>query len=507
MQILDCTLRDGGYYNNWDFNDKLVDKYISCTNNLPIDYLEIGYRNPKLKGYFGKFYFCNLDVLKKFKNNSNKKISIMLNQKSVTVENIENILNPILGYVDLIRMAVDPNKVDDCILIAKKIKEYNIDIALNVMYASEWKDDNQVIEKIKSLEKYCKFLYLVDSFGSLFPEEVSLLMKKVKVNSTLGFHGHDNLGLGLSNTLSAIDSGAGIVDATITGMGRGAGNLSTELLLTVLNKKKNLLIDFDSLSDVVSDFEVMKNEYKWGTSLPYMFSGANSFPQKQVMDWITKRYYSFNAIVRTLDKQKSAINNKKYENYSPKNSSRVLLIGGGDSVSLHFVSILNFLYQNPNVVIVHSSYRNSKFFKKVKNKQIFCIAGNEGKRIEKNFHGSNEGHDFILAPSPREIDTYVPPNIVNKTYELESISFTSDYGSTHTGIALQVAKEMNAKTVFVVGYDGYSLKEITIKEVESFEENSILFNNFMKKTDIKLISLTKTKYRELTQDAIFNYIK
>ena len=100
------------------------------------------------------------------------------------------------------------------------------------------------------------FLYMVDSYGSVYPDELVELIKLIKkrTNVALGFHGHNNLELGLINTLTAIENGVDIVDSTITGMGRGAGNLKTELLLTVLNSKGILDFDYNHLSNVVDIF-------------------------------------------------------------------------------------------------------------------------------------------------------------------------------------------------------------------------------------------------------------
>ena len=105
MQILDCTLRDGGYYTNWDFNAQVVDAYISAMNGLPIDYLELGYRNNPLKEYNGKFGYCPLSVLKHIRANSKQKLAVMLNEKSTKPEDLDKLIAPLKGVVDMIRMA------------------------------------------------------------------------------------------------------------------------------------------------------------------------------------------------------------------------------------------------------------------------------------------------------------------------------------------------------------------------------------------------------------------
>lgn len=122
--------------------------------------------------------------------------------------------------------------------------------------------------------------------------------------------------LGLINTLTAIECGVDYVDATILGMGRGAGNLNMELLLTYLNKG-GLEVDFNILGDVITAFQPLLDKYQWGTNLPYMLSGAHSIPQKEVMDWVTNRTYSFNSIVRALDNMRNKVeDNAHYQEFS-----------------------------------------------------------------------------------------------------------------------------------------------------------------------------------------------
>ena len=94
-ELLDCTLRDGGYYTNWDFDKSLVDEYIEVMNRLPIDYLELGYRNPVDKSYMGKYGYCPSYELEDIRSKSKKKLAVMVNEKSVKPEDMDAILGPV----------------------------------------------------------------------------------------------------------------------------------------------------------------------------------------------------------------------------------------------------------------------------------------------------------------------------------------------------------------------------------------------------------------------------
>lgn len=278
MKILDCTLRDGGYYTNWDFDENLVDIYIQSFNNLPVDYLEVGYRSNAMKSYLGKFFYCPIHVLQDLKSKTNKKLVIILDEKDVRVEDAENLLSPIVGLVDMVRMAIDPKNFKRALILAKKVKQLGFEVGFNVMYMSTWKEQKEFLDLIPEVDGIADYFYMVDSYGSVFPDDVREIMRLVrsKTKIKLGFHGHNNLEMALANTLAAIDEGVDIVDATITGMGRGAGNLKMELLLTVLNSKGKIDFPYNDLSKVVDEFRELQEKHEWGTNLPYMVSGANS---------------------------------------------------------------------------------------------------------------------------------------------------------------------------------------------------------------------------------------
>ncbi len=118
FKILDCTLRDGGYYTNWDFSSEVVDSYIQAMNQLPIDYLEVGYRNNPSKEYLGKFGYSPISVLKHLRKTCTKKLVVMLNEKGTHPADMVHLLQPIIGLVDMVRIAIDPNNFDRALVLA-----------------------------------------------------------------------------------------------------------------------------------------------------------------------------------------------------------------------------------------------------------------------------------------------------------------------------------------------------------------------------------------------------
>src|SRR5690606_1885755 len=203
MKILDCTLRDGGYYTNWDFDKITVDQYIQAMNDLPIDYIEVGYRSPLQKSYHGKYFYLPIYELKDLRSKSNKKLVVILNEKDVRKEELNNLLVPIIGIVDMVRMAIDPNNLVRAIELAKEVKKYGFEIGFNVMYMSKWKQNTDFISQLDQVNNIVDCFYMVDSYGGVYPEDIEEIIELVrsKVRCPLGFHGHNNLELALTNTL------------------------------------------------------------------------------------------------------------------------------------------------------------------------------------------------------------------------------------------------------------------------------------------------------------------
>mgnify|MGYP003242037705 FL=1 len=508
MKILDCTLRDGGYYTNWDFDKAIVDAYIGGTNILPIDYLEIGYRNNPSKEYLGKYGYCPIFELEDLRKKSQKKLAVMLNEKNVTLKDLDYLLSPIDGLIDMVRLAIDPNNFDRAVKLAEIIKKRGFEVGFNTMYMSKWKEYEGFISKLKNVNGIADLFCMVDSYGGVYPDDVQEMLLIVKENVTcpVGFHGHNNLELGLINTLTAINNGVDFVDTTILGMGRGAGNLKTELLLTYMNKNSGLDVDFNVLGDIILAFSGLLKKYEWGTNLPYMLSGANSLPQKDVMDWVSNRVYSFNSIVRALDNKKEKIvDNAKFPLLSTSQYDKVIIIGGGENAVLHKEGIKEFIRKNLSVALIYATSRNAMSYFDLDCPKYYCLVGTEGKRLSKTVGEKAFNNICVLPPYPRKMGTDVPEFAVRNTFELGKIEFTTQYPDSCTAIALQIAIDLGAKETYIVGYDGYP-EILSEKEMVLTHENKILFTDYSRFINKPLVSLTPTLYKELEIKSIYQYI-
>lgn len=504
FNLLDCTIRDGGYYTNWDFNEALIEQYLETMRVSGIDALEIGYRNPPVEEYKGEYFYTPVERIRWIKERFDGELAVLIDVKNVDETSIANLIQPLSGLIELIRFAVHPDKLSNARKLAACAKEIGFKVALNVMYFSTWWDNDSVIYQLIQARQFADYIYLVDSFGASYPNQVYTAVEKLaSAGVPVGFHGHNNLELALANTLEAKRAGAKIIDSTITGMGRGAGNLKTELLLAAMYGKTQQPSQLKVLSDLVERFEELRATYGWGTSLPYMVAGAWSFPQGKVMDWITTRYYPLQEVVTGLGEIVQNSEPAQYEIFKFETPyAECLIIGGGESVELHQRAIERLLSERPEMLVVFASSRHYMRFKSIPNKQVVVIVGNESERLRSQLNSWDDFSGICVIPCPpRELPEIIPHELKSKVREM-TFPKIFDAMSSHTSVAIEICALAQAKSIFVCGYDGYIENHFSGKTRAIHLENESLFNQ-ANLSGLSLKSVTPTSYSHLLKSSIY----
>ena len=506
MKILDCTLRDGGYYTNWDFDQELANDYFKLVKSLPIEIIEMGYRGntSKKNAYFGEYYFLTISNLKRIKSiiGNKKKISIMVDLKDWrSVSDLKKNLSKCRGVVDIVRFAVAPNKLGEFKDFLKVTKSLGFKVCVNLMYSHVILKNSELIRRVLKLKKFFDVLYIVDSYGTLITGDVENIINKIKRiddKIPIGFHPHNNLEMALANSIEAIKNNIDYLDCTITGMGRGAGNLKTELLITYLNLKKKIMKinDYKNIAHVVNQFEEMKLKEKWGTSLPYMISGSTQNPQAEAMQLIKSKRYNLSDIISYLTKkEKKDIIIKKSLSFKKKS---ILIIGGGNTVKKNYNYIKELLKKDLSIYIIFSSSRNFDLFNNIKNDSILCITGNEINKINKKKLITQK----FLVNNIVDDKTILPKNLKN-FHKLKVNNLDKKINNAPLAISLSAAKQINAKNVFLIGFDGYE-KLNKINDYSLYNENQKIFD--FCKNKLNLISLSDTTYENVKKSSIYQYI-
>ena len=499
MKILDCTLRYGGYYTNWDFNSNLVEEYLKTMEQLPIEYVELGYRSKPKKQYEGEFCFLPLSTIKRCKALCpSKRLAAMINLKDVDENTVVPLVESCVGYVDLIRLAVRPEDIPTAAKVSRVLKSMGFQVATNIMYMSTWPSLNGFYDKLDLLEGNVDYLWMVDSYGAVMPDEVENIISNVKkhISCTLGFHGHNNLELVLANSLEAIKYGCQIIDSTILGMGRGAGNLKTELLLTYL-QKTGWNIDFYKLSNIVEYFNTLQQQYHWGTNIPYMISGANSLPQKDIMEMMSKRRYSVTSIVEILQNAFSK-HNHTYPQYAGSFTDSTIVIGGGPSVEQHRQPIVDFIQQNDSTIVFASAKHIDLIAEFPDKRHIVCLVGEEGHKLENSGLTFTSNTQFVVN-ADLKAETYVPEYLMQQTYNLPITQPELPYSDSPLSIALQL---VGVRQVLMIGFDGYLAVETSEDVYDLMQENQSIIDAYQG----QLISLLPTAYNNIAKTSIYSYL-
>ena len=282
--ILDCTLRDGGYYTNWNFKTQMVRDLVQALDLSGVGVMEMGYKSP-IKG--GKYRKCNdrfIWEILNYRKPVNLKLAFMIDAKDFINNNKVNysLIDDVIhsskdSPFDICRLAIKLSELEYSLEIGKYIQDKGYKLIVNLMGISLLKDKDilKFIDKINKLDPLA--LYFADSYGALTPERTKDIVRLFNNSKEVGIHTHDNLGLAFANCLAARDIGCNWLDGTLLGMGRGVGNVKTEQLITYLQYSTTLLKDYVNckpLQKVISDWMIpLKDKYKWGFTHNYMVSG------------------------------------------------------------------------------------------------------------------------------------------------------------------------------------------------------------------------------------------
>lgn len=280
--ILDCTIRDGGLVNNWEFSPEFVRDLYRSLDAAGVEYMEIGYKNsPKLlkSDGAGPWRFLNDDFVRDIiPVKGRTKLSALVDIGRVD-EN--DILPRDESPLDLIRVACYIKDAPKGIELANLFSSLGYETSLNIMALSHVLESDLKDALREINDSAVDVVYIVDSFGSIFPHNIGYLVDLFRTHApdkTLGVHTHNNMQLALANTLEAVRHGVTFLDASVYGMGRAAGNCHTELLAPALRNKRYELRPI--LQMIEKHMVAMRKAWEWGYTIPYALSGMfNEHPR------------------------------------------------------------------------------------------------------------------------------------------------------------------------------------------------------------------------------------
>ncbi|MGD9874237.1 MAG: aldolase catalytic domain-containing protein [Kiritimatiellia bacterium] len=290
LQVVDCTVRDGGLMNSHRFGDDFVCAVYNTCVEAGLDYMEFGYKASKKifsKDEYGAWKFCDEEDLRRIVETRDRKgLKFCAMADAERTDYHTDILPKKDSVLDCIRVATYVHQLPTALDMVKDAHDKGYTTTLNLMAISAALEVevDQALEVMAASE--VDILYIVDSYGAFYAEQVEALMDKFKkvckgTSKRIGIHTHNNQQMAYSNTITAIINGATMLDATLCGLGRGAGNCPMELLLGFLKNPK-----FDLRPVLQASQEVllpMRKTMDWGYSIPYAITGQlNEHPRDAI---------------------------------------------------------------------------------------------------------------------------------------------------------------------------------------------------------------------------------
>lgn len=475
VQLLDCTLRDGGYLVDAQFGNTVIKGIIKGLADSGIDVVECGFLKdePHVKG---STIFNHASQLRGFLPDERRQTSFvcLADYSRYTISNLE----PFDGTsIDGVRACFFKKERYDVIDFCKSIVEKGYKLYVQPVDILGYTDAEllELIEMINPLEPYA--FSIVDTFGSMYKEDLRrvfyLIDRNLNAASHIGFHSHNNLQMSFSLSQEFIDMTQGlrkvVIDATMAGMGRGAGNTNTELVMQYMNRKYNAGYDIDTVLDLIDNYiDGIRNLCSWGYSIPYFLAGSYSAHVNNIsyltakagissrdINYILNRIggdarkrYDYDLLERTYMEYNGTIKDDKEEVELLKKSLHgkdILMLLPGHSIVTHKKEILDYCTEkNPVVISVnllsHDYPINYVYFSNKKRYNYWRSASNftEYKKIVTSNVTNVEGKNQMILDFTR------------------LVKCGWDQLDNSGILLLRLLDELDVASIAMAGFDGYS---------------------------------------------------
>lgn len=488
ITILDCTMRDGGYYNDWDFSPEFAAEYFQTLDSVGVEYVEAGFRFLLNASHRGPWAYSPDSLIEESNIPPRLKVGVMVNFGEIKdIDSTQfDLLFPSSSQISFVRIACHFEEIAFVSTLVKQLKHKGLKVGLNLMQVAERSDEE--IAEFSQIANACQvdFAYIADSLGALSINRCRSICKILSqyLIVPFGIHAHDNKGLALENTLAALECGASMLDGTLGGMGRGAGNTATEHLLAELEETNSLELPEDSMSKlhyfVETHISPLREKYRWGPSFPYRLS-ANwgihpSFTQELIED-----NSNVNQVIKALESLRHT-NAKRFTrdliptswianisessearitpSFKSRVGKRVLIVGGGQSAVTHHSQICEFAVEHDLTVLL----LNRAWVGLNNPSVLFRLASSQlGFELDSSDFWDMDG-EKIINQNLKDLDSrdvnfsYLPVRV-----SLGQLTFEDEIATIPNNLTLSFglacALALEASSIYLAGVDGYRAED------------------------------------------------
>ena len=476
IQLLDCTLRDGGYVNDWEFDNHNLISMFERITDAGVDIIEVGFLDERSPFDINRSIMPDTKSVEKIWGDISRKPPMVVAMIDYGTCSIENLQPCSESYLDGIRVIFKEHKMYEAMEFCAQVKKLGYKVFSQLVSITSYTDEKllEVIELVNQVEPYG--VSMVDTYGLLHPEDLihyyKLLDEHVKENIHIGFHAHNNLQLAYANSLAFLEYEGKhniIVDGTLYGMGKSAGNAPIELLAMRLNEKYNKEYNINSMLEGIQE-SVMEFQEKssWGYKLFFYLCALNRCHPNYVTYFEGKQNLSISklddllATIQPDDKKllyDKLTAEKVYDDYLKEHGNddfirakladelkdkTLLLVGPGKNICLQENKIEKFIKdENPCVITVN--YIPEKIdadYVFVTNTKRYCNMriGKEKVIATSNVECRGGEFEFVINRAP----------LIEKDAKIIDNSFL---------MLLRLLNDINVIKVVCAGFDGYSEKE------------------------------------------------
>lgn len=499
IQILDCTLRDGGYINNFTFGRHGIKKIISKLTQANVDIIECGFLED---GEYDEntSIFTTVEQIANFlpANHNNSMYVAMACYGEYSLEQLSDYDG---SSIDGIRVTFHYNEIEEALDYCRQIKEKGYRVFVQPVGTSSYTDE-QLITLIKKVNELHPFaFYLVDTLGLMHEQEVLrffyLIDHNLDKSIHIGFHSHNNLQLSFSNcqALTKVETNRIIsLDSSVYGMGRGAGNLNTELIAKYLNEHKNSMYEIEPLLEIVDEYILkIKAKYEWGYSVPYYLAAINGCHPNYASFLSSKQTLTVKNIASIL---KMITPNKRSLFDKTLAEKKYIEFQSNEIDDKETIDILSQNISGRNVMVLApgASIRNNE--KVIKD----IIIRNDCITISATFVPDFLDTDFVFLSNLKRYETTFNPtqkklnliqtsNIITKEENKYVVNYSSLLNEEEpildntTIMLLNLLVKLKPSKIFICGLDGYRINENNYYqmrlEMEQNRENFMAINEAM----------------------------
>jgi len=378
--FLDCTPRDGGYYNDWDFSQELIEEYLQAMKAVGVDFAEIGLRSLKNKGFKGANAYVTDDYLRGLKIPDKLSLGVMVNAAELVSERpIESVLEQLFPEsidttpLRLVRIACHIHEFTKALPAVHWLKNKGFTVGFNLMQIAGRSQDEVEALGAEAANYPLDVLYFADSMGCMNSADTLKIVKWLRKSwqGDLGIHTHDNLGQALANSMTALGAGVTWIDSTITGMGRGPGNAKTEQLAIEMSEYRGSPCNLVPLLSLIRRvFKPMQDKSGWGTNPYYYLAGKYGIHPSYIQKMLDDNRYSEEDILAAIEHLKVeggkefSLNTLEGARHFYQGEPRgtwcpsvifkdreVLLLGTGPGVKSHCKAIESYVIKHKPLVV------------------------------------------------------------------------------------------------------------------------------------------------------------